>query len=185
MRRMLGESVGPVTIHQALDALGDRSFGGVMLLLALPALVLPPGISALLGVPLFLVCTQMLLQRPRPWLPDLVGRRALGRDRAERVFASAIPILARAESWTRPRLPQLLFPLYEQVIALVCMSMSLALILPMPLAHTAAALGICAFGLGLMERDGLAIVGGWLLAAACGGLAMALVAGAAEGLSLL
>jgi hypothetical protein len=184
MSRMLDESVGPVTIHQALDALGDRSFGGVMLLLALPALVLPPGISAVLGAPRLLVCAQLLLLRPRPWLPSLVGRCGLRRARAERVFAKAIPILARAESWTRPRLPQLLFPLHEQIIALAGMSMSLALILPLPLAHTASALGISAFGIGLIERDGVAIVVGWLLAAASGGLTLALFASAIAGLHL-
>jgi hypothetical protein len=182
---MLGDSVGPVTIHQALDALGDRSFGGVMLVLALPALVLPPGVSALLGAPLLLVCAQLLLLRPQPWLPDVIGRRSLRRTRAERVFAKAFPILARAESWTRPRLSLLLFPLHEQIIALASMGMSLALILPLPLAHTAAALGISAFGIGLMERDGLALVLGWLLAAACAGLTLALFAGTFAGLHLL
>jgi len=56
-----------VTLAWLLDSLRERSFGIVMLLMALVSLV--PGASAFIGILLAVPAYQMMVARPHPVLP--------------------------------------------------------------------------------------------------------------------
>lgn len=182
--QMLSDSVGPVSMDQTMGALGDRSFGATMVVLALPAIFMPPGVASLFGGALFLISAQLLFARPTPWLPAQIRDLRLRRLAAERLFAKASPLLRWAELWIQPRMAGFQSPAHERVIALACSLMSVVLILPLPVAHTFAALAVIAFGAGLMAADGLALLVGWGLAVssalACIVLALAAFAGLAH-----
>jgi hypothetical protein len=60
-----------VTLEWLMARLGDRSFGLVLLLLALLGLL--PGVSAVAGVLLMVVAVQMILARPGPAFPRRVA----------------------------------------------------------------------------------------------------------------
>ncbi|MGZ3378347.1 MAG: exopolysaccharide biosynthesis protein [Phenylobacterium sp.] len=181
---MLGDSQGPVSMDQTMSALGDRSFGATMVVLALPAIFMPPGVASLFGAALLLISLQLLLARPSPWLPARIRDLRLQRPAAERLFAKASPLLRRAELWLQPRWAGLQSPAHERVIAVAAGLLSVILMLPLPIAHTFAALAIIAFGAGLMAADGLALLVGWGLVAgaglACAALAFATLAGLAH-----
>lgn len=170
-----------LSMQQALTALEDRSFGGVILLLTLVSLCLPPGLSAIPGTPLFLVGLQMLAGREHPWLPRFIRRRTFDRARAARVVAKARPIVARVERVLRPRLQGLVRPGHARLVGLACTALSVFMIVPLPFLHSTAGFGLLAFAAGLLAQDGLALLAGWAFTVGCGGVLAAMVAAARLG----
>jgi hypothetical protein len=166
LRRLGAVEAERLSVEEVMAALGDRSCGWVMLMLALPALILPPGFAALAGAPLLLVAIQLLFGRQSPWLPRFVRTRSFSRDSRNRFFAKVTPLVTRAERSLRPRLGRMLEPLSLRFLAAGAVVMSLVLIMPVPFAHSAAAMATAAFGAALVERDGVAVLAGWALALA-------------------
>ena len=64
-----------------VDAFDARAYGPLIVLFAAPNMlpVALPGISAVLGVPLILLTAQMMIGLRRPWLPEFLRRRSLAR----------------------------------------------------------------------------------------------------------
>jgi len=161
------------------EALGERGFGAILVLFSLPnVLPLPPGSSAVLGVPLALVAAQLLIGRPGLWLPRVVRERSLDRATFRRIAGAAVPWLQRAERWLRPRAWLLPHTVTERLVGALALAMAFILVLPLPFANMVPALSVAAAGLGLVERDGVWLGGGVLLALAT----LAIVAGLATGL---
>ena len=90
-----------VTLGWLLDGLGDRSFGVVLLLLALLGLL--PGVSAVAGLPLTIPAFQMVLGRPGPAFPRRVAARRFEAERLARVVRRVVPVLQWLERFIRPR----------------------------------------------------------------------------------
>jgi hypothetical protein len=167
-----------LTVGRLVAELGDASAGAMLLVLALPAIPMPPIFAALLGAPLLLVSLQMLIGRPHPWLPGAFKRLGLGAPAAARLITRLRPQVVRLEAVVRPRGASLFNPVHSRFVALGCTALSIVLLTPAPFAHTAAALGIVAFAVGLIQRDGLALMAGWALTLGCAAL-MALITGGA------
>src|SRR5262245_16555219 len=68
------ESVSLVDVTRLL---GDRGYGLLMFMLALPGAV--PGVSSIAAIPLALVAVQLAIGLPRPWLPRFLAARSLSR----------------------------------------------------------------------------------------------------------
>ena len=179
--RLAGGDGERLSMEQALSALEDRSFGGVLLLLTLVALCLPPGLSAVPGAPLLLVGLQMLLGRDHPWLPSFIRRRSLKRSRVQRLLAKGRPLITRIERVLRPRLASLARPGHLRLVGLACAGLATFMIVPLPILHGTAGWGLIAFSAGLLAQDGLALLAGWALTAGCGGLAVAMAVAAKLG----
>jgi len=176
----LADLISPVdermTAAVLFNALGSRSFGSVLMVIALPAILLPPGASAVLGAPLLIVSAQLFSGRSVPALPRALGRLSLSRDRSNKALAQAADLARKVERLLKPRLQGLLAPWHVRLVAAACVLLSIVLILPAPIAHTAAGLGIVAFGSGLAQHDGAALLAGWVSTVACGAILAAMVA---------
>jgi hypothetical protein len=154
-----------ISIGNVLDAFGDRAFGALMLLFAAPnVLPLPPGMSAVLGAPLLFITAQLMLGRPTLWMPRFIRERSISRDFFTLLTAKLSPTLHRAERFLRPRLGMLLRPLPERIVGAACLLLAIILFLPIPFGNIPPAFAIAAFALGILERDGLATLIGWLAA---------------------
>ena len=146
-----------------LNAFGDRAFGALMLLFAVPnVLPLPPGTPAARGAPLLFVTTQLMLGRATLWMPRVICERSISRDFFALLTAKLSPSLHRAERVLRPRLTLLLHPVPERVIGAACLLLAIILFLPIPFGNIPPAFAISAFALGILERDGVATIIGWL-----------------------
>jgi len=149
-----------VSIADLLASMDSRAMGALLLIFALPN-VLPslPGTSGILGLPLIYLTSQMMLGRT-PWLPKFIATRSLAR----RDFAALIdrmePWLAWSERFLRPRLSLLVHERAERLIGLVALVLSVILMLPIPFGNMLPALAISLFALGLMENDGVWVIGG-------------------------
>lgn len=184
LTRLAEPESGSVTLGELRAAAGDRSFGALLVLLAIPNMVagLIPGLSILLGLPLLLVSLQLLVGADRPWLPRRLARLEIPRADLRRIVGRVQPFLQRLERALKPRLEFLLAPWAERLIGLACLVLSLFVFLPIPFANLLPATGVLLFGFSLLERDGLmalAAMGAvWISAALFGGVAFAFVTAA-------
>ena len=184
LTRLAEPESGSVTLGELRAAAGDRSFGALLALLAIPNMVagLIPGLSILLGLPLILVSLQLLVGADRPWLPRRLARLEIPRADLRRIVGRVQPFLQRLERALKPRLEFLMAPWAERLIGLACLVLSLFVFLPIPFANLLPATGVLLFGFSLLERDGLmalAAVGAvWISAALFGGVAFAFVTAA-------
>jgi len=171
-----------ISVNDLVHAMGDRAFGALMLVFALPnVLPMPPGTSGLLGLPLVFLAAQLMLGQS-PWLPKFIGTRSIRRADFAVFIERAAPWLRRAERLLRPRLLPLVSPAAEHVIGAFCLVLAIVLLLPVPLGNMLPALSISVFSFGILGRDGVWIVVGVLLAGVsaivAGGVVFALVKGA-------
>ena len=75
-----------------IDHLGARSFGIIMLIIALVGLV--PGASPFIGILLAVPAIQMMMARPAPVLPRIIAGRKISTPRFVRLLHRVIPILS-------------------------------------------------------------------------------------------
>jgi hypothetical protein len=141
-----------VTIAWLMGSLRERSFGIVMLLMALVALI--PGASMFIGVLLSVPGFQMILARRNPVLPRFVARRRLPTRRLARLIGRAVPLLRRIERLIRPRW-HTPFEATKRVVGLVVLLLGATMLAPLPFAHVLPALVIMMISFAYLEEDGV------------------------------
>ncbi|MHB0953880.1 MAG: exopolysaccharide biosynthesis protein [Allorhizobium sp.] len=162
-----------VSVADIFEAMGDRAFGALILIFALPNVIpTPPGTSALTGAPLVFLSAQLMLGQS-PWLPNIIASRSMARQDFATIVGRVSPWLARGERMLRPRLGFLVYPPAEYLIGLVCLVLSAILVLPIPLGNMLPAIAICFFSFGILERDGACVLIGAVISA----LSVTVVAG--------
>ena len=131
-----------------------------MFLFAIPNLIplLPPGSSAVFGLPLIVISVQLAIGRRFLWLPDVLARQVLRRSDLKRVFEYILPWLRRLERLLSPRLTFLFGPIGDRAVGMVCLTMAAVLFLPIPFVNFVPALAIALFSLALLQQDGLLIL---------------------------
>ncbi|MDP3031254.1 MAG: exopolysaccharide biosynthesis protein [Rhodocyclaceae bacterium] len=153
-----------ISVDNLLSALGDRALGALMFVFAIPnVLPTPPGTSAVLGAPLIFLAVQLTFGRS-PWLPAIISQRSMSREDFDALIRRIAPWLERAEKLLKPRASVLAMPPMEYFVGLVCLLLSLVLVLPIPLGNMLPALAISLMALGLLERDGVWISSGLIMA---------------------
>lgn len=146
-----------ISLGDITRLLGDRGYGVLMLVLALPGAL--PGISSIAAVPLALIALQLAIGLPRPWLPRFLADRSLSRADFSRMVERTLPYLAWIERLLRPRLTVLAGPVGERVMGLVCLALALLLTIPV-LFNLPLVVPIALMSLAVLERDGvLAAIG--------------------------
>ncbi len=163
--------------------LGNRSFGFLLLLFALPN-TLPiigiPGVSTLTGIPLAIIALQMMMGLPEPKLPTWVAERSLHRDDFRRIVDVMAPWLRRLERLTRPRWLGVTGLASERWLGAFCLMLALVLALPIPLGNLAPAVAVALIALGLIEKDGIFVALGFVVGVG----SLVLVAGMVSAIAL-
>lgn len=152
-------------IGELVDELGERAVGALMFIFAVPNIIpTPPGTSAVLGLPLVILTFQLMVGRQTLWLPQTIRKRTIDGALVATFVRKSMPVLVRFEKVLRPRLSFLvLSDLAERVMGLIAFLLAIVLFLPIPLANIVPAAAIAVMALGLAERDGLAVLVGYLL----------------------
>jgi hypothetical protein len=154
-----------VTLGTLVDSLGERAFGALMFVFAVPnVLPTPPGTSAILGLPLVILTFQVMMGRQSLWLPETVRKRTISRNLLQSFVAKMLPVMAKLERILRPRFGLIVASnAAERVIGLVTFPLALVLFLPIPFGNILPAAAVSCIALGLAERDGLAVAMGYVL----------------------
>lgn len=174
---------GDVPIGIILFQMRRRSFGGIFLILS--ALALLPGISLLAGFLMIVPAVQMAIGFRAPLLPKFVHRRRIDVSTVRTVAVRALPWMERTERFIKPRWMPLTRPPMPTILGLLTIGLALMVMLPLPLSNFPPALALGAFALGLLQRDGIMIGIGLILATAALAIGGIITLAVYEGLLLL
>lgn len=154
-----------LTYQRILQVLGERAFGIVLLFFALPS-ALPfsaiPGISVVFSVPIILFACQMIFARKILWLPKIIAERTIQQKTISRVIHATVPLLIKIEYFLKPRWSFMTCRFMEIINGFIIFSLAILLMLPIPFSNYIFAALLSIFGLGLIEKDGLFLVLGYL-----------------------
>ena len=151
------------TINAVLGELGPRSFGGILILIA--GLGLLPGISVLTGVVILALGMQILVGFRSPLLPSFLAAKRLKVETVQTVLRKCITYVAFIEKWVKPRWLFLNLPLVNRLVGLIIISLGIVMMLPFPFSNSPPAIAIMILSIGQLERDGVMIVIGSVVAA--------------------
>ncbi len=140
------------TLDWLLGSLRRRSYGIILLLLALMAMI--PGIATIVSFLLATVALQMILGRLRPVFPNRIVTRALPIRHFAQVVRWAIPVLRHLERAIRPRW-HTPFEATRFAIGVVVLLLSALILAPVPLTHIIPALVIALIAVAYLEEDGV------------------------------
>ncbi|MDJ0534192.1 MAG: exopolysaccharide biosynthesis protein [Xenococcaceae cyanobacterium MO_207.B15] len=157
-----------VTLGEVLALAGERTFGFLFVIIALPsALPIPaPGYSIPFGIVLFLLAIQLMLGRQRPLLPEKMLKGSMKLEIAQSFVKKGIPWLRRIEALTKPRYSSICTSLPGRIIIGIAIAlMSISMMIPIPGTNTLPAMGIFITGFGLAEDDGVISLAGLVVSA--------------------
>ena len=144
-----------VTLAWVIDQLSERSFGIVLLLVALVALI--PGLSPIAALLLALVAAQMILAKPEPRFPRFLSGRRLSKTGLSKIISRITPPLQRLERVIRPRwiTP---FEATKRLLGVVTFLLSITLVAPIPFSQFIPSFVIMLLALAFLEEDGVLLV---------------------------
>ena len=155
-----------ITLADILSLAGERIFGFLFVILALPsALPVPaPGYSIPFGIALFILALQMIIGRERPWLLAKIMQGSMPLKKVQGFVAKGLPWLKKIEAVTKPRLAYICTSLPGRIIIGIAIAlMSISMMIPIPGTNTLPAIGIFVTGFGLLEDDGVITLMGLII----------------------
>ena len=175
------------TVGEIMAVLRDRAFALLVVLLGLPnCLPMPPPIPLVCGILLAFVALQIAAGRQAPWLPRAVLLRSVRQSDVSRAAERAVPVFQRLERWSRPRLLLIGTGSAMRVIGLLLLALALGLLVAAPVVgQIPLGLAVCLVGLGLVERDGVVVLGGLTIGAIGVALSAGFVYAVMAGIDLL
>jgi hypothetical protein len=141
------------TLGWVMGSLRKRSFGMIMLLLSLAALV--PGVSIVAGLLLMIPAFQMIGGRAGPVFPRRIANRPLPTRHLATLARRAVPVLRYLEKVIHPRWHTPLEATKRLVGTVVIILNALIVFAPIPLSNVVPAMVIALISLAYLEEDGL------------------------------
>jgi hypothetical protein len=141
------------TLGWLMGALGKRSFGIIMLLLAVVAIA--PAVSIIAGLLLMIPAFQMMMGKPTPIFPSFIAARPLPTRHLAALMQRAVPTLQKLEKVIHPRwhTPH---EATKRLVGAVVMILTITLVFtPLPLSNVVPALVIALISLAYFQDDGL------------------------------
>ncbi len=160
------ERSSDVKLIDILELAGERIFGFLFVILALPsALPVPaPGYSIPFGILMFLLAIQLIGGSKIPWLPEKMMKGSMKLETIQKFLKKGNPWLKRIEALTRPRMTYICASTLGRIfIGIAIALMSVSMMIPIPGTNTLPAIGIFVTAFGLQEDDGFISLGGLVI----------------------
>ncbi len=151
-------------LGDVVDRLDERAFGFLLLLLALPCCL--PFIYVLpqiVALPMLFLAGQMALGGRHPWLPKKLNDRRFAIPAFANVLGRAEKYVGWVERIASPRFRPVTSHLALRIIGALMLIPIASILTPFPLTNTIPGIGVAIIALGLIERDGLLVIGGLLI----------------------
>ncbi len=145
-----------VEVGELMRQFQRRSYGGVLLILALLAMV--PGISVFAGIAMIVPAFQLFIGLHSPVFPSFIQKRKVGIAGLQKWGSTISSWIQRLETLVVPRWPTLSNQFARRLIGLVILLLGLVVAIPFPFSNFPPALATIGFALGLLERDGVMII---------------------------
>jgi hypothetical protein len=156
-----------IKLVDLVESFRETGFSILLIIFAAPmALPLPAlGIAQIFALPLLFLSIQLAIGFRSPWIPQKLGNKTIERKTLEKVSGIMIPFLKKVEWFLKPRIRFLSSRFGDKFIGVACLICSISVAMPFPFSNTVPSMGIVAMAIGLLERDGLVIIGGMLIGA--------------------
>lgn len=157
------------TFYELMDVLQERSFGILLLLMALPnALMISaiPGVSFFFGIILMSISLQMIQSRKTLWVPRRLGYKSFSKESLESILTTSQSYLYPIEKHLKSRWGLLTSNYFERFIGVVCLFHSILIVLPIPLGNFLPGIALIFISLGLLAKDGIYVFIGLILSLA-------------------
>lgn len=154
------------TVFEVTAALKEKSFGFLLLFLALPNALLiaaMPGISSFFGLALILISLQMILCLKQIWVPKRIGNKTFSKAYFMRLLVTYKPYLLRIEKSLKVRWTFLMSIFFEVIIGFICLIHGVLIALPIPFGNFLPGVALLFLSLGILASDGLFILIGCFL----------------------
>lgn len=152
-----------VSMRAMAQAHGPEAHGTLLLLLAMPCLLPVPGVGTVLGLGIAALAVAMWRGHCAPCLPQRVAALELPRHWAQRVLLGVASAYALAGRHAKARLSHLALSGRRSATSLAVGLMAAIVVMPIPFGNVLPALALMLIGLGLVFRDGLAVILGLLM----------------------
>ncbi len=154
-----------ISLKTLLNAFHERGFGFFLFLFALPAALPVPafGINTLIALPLLLLTAQQAVGRHTIWIPQKWHSKTISKSKMDKFIKAATSWIKRLEFFIRPRLSFMTQGHISKLIGVLGFFMALAVSIPLPLTNTVPSFGIALMAIGILMRDGLAVIAGALV----------------------
>lgn len=177
LRRLADDgAANGLTIAEIRDRLDERAYGLLVLIMAIPCLV--PGlygVPQVVGLAILILAVQLFCGREEPWLPlwflNLRAKAAWLEGMAD--FTEKR--LGWLERLSRPRLKAFSVGPGERFAAVFMILATITIVMPMT--NTIPSIALSLLAVGLIQRDGLFVLGGAAVATAWVGLLVAVGVG--------
>lgn len=154
------------SVDDIVQALHERGFGALLFIFALPAalpLPVPPGINVIIALPLIILTFQQMIGRSRLWLPAKIKQKSVETSKLKKMLEGAEVWVKRAEKVIRPRVGFITQGVFSRLIGLCGLIMALSVTIPIPLSNTVPSFAIALMSIGVLMRDGLAVLAGAII----------------------
>lgn len=158
-----------ITLRELLERIGEQGLLLLCMILALPFLfpVSIPGVSTVFGIAIILIGIGVTLNR-LPWMPSGLRERQIAAERLLPVLRKGADALSRMERFVRPRM--LFFtqtPAINHFNGFMVVASGVLLLFPfglIPLTNTLPGFAILFLAVGMLQRDGVFILLGYVFA---------------------
>ena len=155
-----------ITLRKLLERCGREGMLLVCAIACLPFLipVSIPGVSTVFGAAIVLLSTALFLDR-LPWLPQRILDKDLDANKLKPVLHKGVGMVGKLDRWLQPRWSGLTTSPMQRVNSAVLVFGGLLLMAPLgliPFSNTVPAVGILLLTVGMMQRDGIFVLLGYL-----------------------
>jgi hypothetical protein len=156
-----------ISLNEIKIGLHERGFAILFIVFSLPLLIpmpLPTGLGTAMSIPIFFFAWQLLINFNSPWLPKWVLKKELNIETFRKIVAKSQGILKFIEKFLKERL----FTVsdnrkFEIFTALFIILLNIPIALPFPLSNTLPAISVIVISFGMIEKDGLMILAGYVI----------------------
>ncbi len=149
-----------------MHAMHEKGFAFLMLFMVLPNCIpipIPPGGSTVFSVPVLFLAVQMAAGMHYPWLPAWLRKRGLSRNSVVLMVQKFMPFLRRLEKVLKVRYTFASPRTMERLVGAFSLLFGLSIAVPLPMTNFPPGVGILVMSLGLLSRDGLAVIIGMVI----------------------
>jgi hypothetical protein len=156
-----------ITLRDLLAVIGEQGILLFCIILTLPFLlpVSIPGVSTVFGLVIILLGISLVLNR-LPWLPSRLMDKPTSNEHLIPTLEKGIQMFQRVERWMRPRLTKVTTGAFaNRMNGLALTAGGVLLLFPLsfvPFSNTLPAVAILLLALGMLQRDGYFIIGGYV-----------------------
>ena len=176
LQSILEEYEESPSVGELMKAIGDKSFGLLLIILSLPSALPVPalGYSTPFGICMVIIAIQIFIGRKQVQLPKRLRKIKIPLKIIQSITKFALHFLKRTEKLIKPRQRWIHSRVGHSILSITIFAMALFMIIPIPGTNTLPAMAIFVIGISISEEDGLiaitaiffstlaAIFSGWL-----------------------